>query len=205
MKHVDVYPVKVLEELSSYLNSRPYQTLAVLPSGSHLYNTSIPGRSVHDYDFTVFSEPHASLTKKSKQYITGDIDVKVVSVTNLKDLVRRSTELSEACFALQNDEELVRIEDDKWTPYLRSFRPSIIEYYDLIDDCIKSHEYEEPVSMNDKVAFKNFKHTVRWSLYQQRWSEFDARKGFDPKLSDEERLKFLKAIRAGRLFSILES
>lgn len=73
------YPEEVLKKLSSYLSQQSYDSLTVIPAGSALYNTSIPGRKTHDYDFTVIATPHASL-KKNTQKMFGELDVLVIDV-----------------------------------------------------------------------------------------------------------------------------
>ncbi len=198
-----IYPESALRLLGAYLESRPYKTLTVIPSGSHLYGTSIPGKENHDYDFIVFATPHPSL-RTTKNFIRDEIDVVTVDVTKIHQLALRSSSFTEAFYGYQQGLSIYAHTDDPWMSYLNASRISDEVYYGLLSDCIRSHQFRfvEPVDPNNKVEFKNLKHTIRWSLYQARWGKGTGQ--FDPRLTPEERVKFLKALESGRLSTLFE-
>lgn len=192
----DIYPKEVLVKLGQMLKDKPYTPLTVLPAGSALYNTVIPGKPVHDFDFTVVAEPYPSL-RTMKQSMQGELDVNFVSVTDLSRFSNRSTPLSEALFARRAGHNLTSLPDSPYSPMLASFRLSEMKYFDLLDDVMKSprQQFEEPVTPDTPNEFRNFKHTVRWRIYQLRWGK--AGKPFDPRLTEEERGLFLESLKRG--------
>ena len=202
------FPEEILVQMGGLLESKEFKTMVVIPAGSHLYNSTIPGAAVHDYDFTVFAEPHPSLSHHDKKYLQGELDVNVVPITKLDKATRRSSSLAEAFYAYRSNEQLLSTASESpWQPYLRSMRIPLVRYFDLLDDVKRAHErgYEEPVSRDNKVEFKNFKHSVRWTLYQRRWNDTSLpADSFNPRLSDEERELYLKTLESGRLRTALE-
>lgn len=191
------YPAAVLKQLGEYLESRPYKPLVVIPAGSQLYNSSVPGRALHDYDFTVFATPHRTL-KKSHQHLSGELDVNTVGVDKIQTLARRSAPLSEAFYAYKSGRSLAVFDDPKWGPYTSSIQLPVSQYYDLLDDCVRStsHEFTEPATQDDKKNFHNFKHSLRWQIYQKRWGS-EGPPVFDPRFTDEERELFKTGIEEG--------
>lgn len=201
------FPEEILVQMGGLLEDKPFKPMVIIPAGSQLYNSTVPGVPVHDYDFTVFAEPHSSLERNDKKYLQGELDVNVVPITKLDKATRRSTSLTEAFYAYRSNEQLLATAaNSQWQPYLRSMRIPLVRYFDLLDDVKRSHAqaYEEPVTRDDKVGFKNFKHSVRWTLYQQRWASEGPSDSFNPRLSDEERKIYLEALDSGTLNTVLE-
>lgn len=202
------FPEEIVNQLGGLLESKPFVSMEIIPAGSALYNTALPGATVHDYDFTVFAEPHQVLARKDKKYLQGELDVNVVPITKLDKATRRSTSLSEAFYAYRSNEQLLSSASSSlWQPYLRSIRLPLVRYYDLLDDVKRAHSqsFVEPVSRDDKDGFRNFKHAVRWTLYQKRWSAGGPpEESFNPRLSDGEREIFLRAIESGKLETVFE-
>lgn len=193
-----LYPKEVLIKLSAFLKERPYTPLTVLPAGSSLYNTVIPGKAVHDFDFTVVTEPYPSL-RTMKQSMEGELDVNFVSVTDLSRFSTRSTPLSEALFAQRVGRGLNSLPASPYSPMLANFRLSELKYFDLVDDVMRSHrqQFQEPVTPDNANDFRNFKHTVRWRIYQRRWG--NANGPFDPRLTEDERAIFLESLNRGTM------
>lgn len=194
------YPEQVLRHLSLKLEVLPAPVLLVLPAGSHLYNTALPGVPTHDYDFTVVAEPHSSNDRISTKQ-EGELDYAVVGAHKIDLYIRRSSSLSETMLALNSGAHpLYRAgeEQSPWVSYLANYRPSEHAHYDLLDDCIRSasQQYTEPVTRDNRVEFKNFKHQVRWFIYQQRWG---SGQGLDPRLTAAERKSYLRILSEGRL------
>lgn len=193
----ELYPREALVKLGKLLQERPYKPLVVMPAGSTLYNTAIPGREVHDYDFVVFCSPSPTL-RNVHQTMEGELDVNFVDVTKLTTLANRSSSFSESLFAHNLGRGLNTPPDDAYTPMLSALRLSEIKYFDLLDDVMRSHrqQFTEPVTQESPTEFRNFKHTVRWMIYQQRWGSYG--KPMDPRLSSEERERWLHTLEAGR-------
>lgn len=197
------YPKEALVKLSQFIKESPYTPLVVVPAGSALYNTAIPGKEIHDYDFTVFTAPYHSL-KKATHSMRGEIDVNYLGVDRLSTITTRSTPFSEAVFARRVGHGLNGLPDNPYSALLASFRVPEIKYFDTVDDVMRSHrqQFEEPVSPENSVDFRNFKHTVRWTIYQKRWGVTEG--PFDPRLNDEERELFLKTLASGRVATLFE-
>lgn len=196
----DRYPKETLVKLGDYLDAQPYTTLNILPAGSHLYGTQIPGKVNHDYDFTAFVTPDSGLSKV-KHYMDDELDLNVINITQIPVISARSTPFSESFFALQAGRSLVEI-NNNWTPFVHSLRIPPMRYFGLLSDVIKSqsHEFHEPVDMNAGLEFKNFKHVARWSIYYKRFGSRSMNTHFvDPVLSLEERELWLKTLYSGRM------
>lgn len=192
----DRYPEGILKQLGAYLDSRPFKTLVLLPAGSDLYGTKIPGRARHDYDFTAFVTPHES-RKGITQYMEGELDISLTNVSELPELSRRSVPLAEAFHAYRQGAALGMREDEAWSPYLRSLRVPLTPYFDLLTDVLKYHEVVEPVVQDGSKNAANLKHRLRWLLYQERWGQ-EGEGAFDPRLTPEEITRWQRAIREGR-------
>lgn len=198
------YPKAILNQLSSFLEDKPYKTLVVLPAGSQLYNSAIPGRPVHDYDFTAFVEPHETLKYKPYPHLSGELDVTIVRIDALSDVSRRSTPISEAFLAYKSQRHLAK-QESSWDPYLSSLNVPLVRFFDTMDDVMRSQTFTEPALQDDPKNFNNFKHNVRWTLYHRRWGSGGGEDGFDPRLTDEERSLFVEAIEKGSMAPVLES
>lgn len=191
------YPEPILRQLGEYLETRPYKPLAVIPAGSQLYGSEVPGRAVHDYDFTVFATPHSSL-KKPKQHLAGELDVHSIGVDRVQELARRSAPIREAFYAMRAGRALASFDDPQWGSYFNSINLPVGQYYDLLDDCVRStsHEYTEPVSQEEKNNFHNFKHSLRWQIYMKRWGS-EGSDEFDPRFTEEEQALYRRALSEG--------
>lgn len=201
------FPTKIIEQLGSYLESQPYRALTVIPMGSALFNTVIPGKPVHDYDFMVLTTPHPKL-RTIHHHMDGELDVMSVSVTTLlrQDYVK-STSLMEGMFAAKAGRTILRNATDPWATYFEAVRTPMGQYFESLNFSIASHSknFVEPVPKDSGRAFTNFKHCVRWAIYQKRWGDgggHDSNFGFDPRLSDDERKVFLHALEQGRISAI---
>lgn len=200
-------PKHVIEQLGAYLESQPYRTLSVIPIGSELFNTKIPGRPVHDYDFAVLTTPHPKL-RTATHHLDGELDVMALDVTSLlrQDYVK-STSIMEAVFAAKAGRTIMSNDSDPWSKYFNAVRTPMSHYFESLHFSLESHKkrFTEPVQKDDKNGFTTFKHCVRWSLYQKRWGDgkdHESNFEFDPRLTDDERKTFLYALGQGRLSAI---
>lgn len=201
------FPTQIIEQLGGYLEKQPYRALSVIPVGSALFNTVIPGKPVHDYDFMVLTTPHPKL-RTINHHMDGELDVMSVDVTTLmrQDYVR-STSLMEAVFAAKAGRTILHNTSDPWSTYFESVRTPMGHYFESLHFSIESHSkhFVEPVSKDDGRAFTTFKHCVRWSIYQKRWGDGGGNESnfsFDPRLTDDEREVFLHALEQGRISAI---
>lgn len=188
-------PDKVKFDLARTLSKSPFTVTAVIPSGSMLYGTKLPG-PVHDYDFTVFAEPYTTKKGRPRVIQIDSLDLSVYSIDTVLDFARRSTSLSEAVRALSEGKVLC-MNETKWSSYMRGMRIPDNQHFGLIDDVVrsKSHSFTEPVSRDDADEFRGFKHVVRWKLYSERWGSGQS---LDPELTEEERRRFYSIIEKGR-------
>lgn len=187
-------PREILTQLGSFLDERKERTLLVVPSGSMLYNTQIPWKPTHDYDFITFTEPTGN---SMKQHMHGELDVLLVPVDKVADASVSSTQVSEAMYALKHGHTLYQDESTSgWVSYLRGLRVPPPQYYKLLERTKRSfrQRYIEPVEESTE-EFRPFKHTLRYDIMSAR-KRGDAI--LDPGLSEEERKIYLSALKTGR-------
>lgn len=177
--------LEALEALS------PSRVVAVVPSGSMLYNTVLPNRAFHDYDFVAFTEPFSS-NKGVQQKFHGDYDLNFVDVSRMQEVLDRSTALTEALYGFQSDHAVMTDTHSVWFPYFNSFEQSVNTYFAFLGEVMRSHAHSLAETDDPDEGFSKRKHLTRWSLYMQRWGAgFDR---MDPRLSEEEREEFLETL-----------
>lgn len=141
--------------------------IAVVLCGSHLYNTVI---DPHDYDVTLFVP-----TGKSSQHMSGELDVRVVSLEFLLKIGTKGYlyEVDSVLGLLYGHGEFY---DHPWSPALWNYRPSIWGYADTV----RRFKVKNPEAI---------KHITRYDIFLERfWTTGNA----DPRLTDEERQLWLK-------------
>lgn len=194
-----VIPPEVLDQLADFLDERQEETVLVVPSGSVLYNTMIPGRQTHDYDFVVVTEPTNS--GKAKQHLVGELDAILVPIDKVLDFSTRSTQMHETIYSMQYDLSLYNNQSSQWASFLKSVRLPPDRYFSLLDDVRHSfrQRFTEPVTGENKDQFRNFKHTARFNTYMIRERNENY---LNPRLTEEERTKFLATLESGRMSTL---
>lgn len=199
-----VFPEEVVSSLErsvgTFVRNSGSDVLGVVPAGSVLYGTQVPTLGVHDYDYTVFVSPFRS-KNGVKVHQNGVLDVNYVDVSEMSVISRKSLPFTEALYAVKHGRGF-GVPDSGYSDFLRSVNVPVYGYFDTVSRTVssKSQQFVEPVSVGDKLGYKNFKHTVRWGLYLDRCGDSgDGYNSFDPRLSDIERLKYHSCISAGRL------
>lgn len=200
-----VMPPEAIESLAIAVDNSGKIPLAIVQSGSELYGTKLPGPT-HDYDFIAFSAPMPGF-KTARQSFHGDVDLLTVPMDHMQTIAPTSTPITEAFFGARAGAGVFYTEDNAWGPYMNSYRPSIQQYMKLLNSAQRSHSFQEPAFAPDdpedtkgKANFRNFKHSLRWSLYSQRWGDGQGDDyNFDPRLTEAEKEQFFAALKEGRI------
>lgn len=201
-------PTEILDKMTKYLSAQPFEAVAITPSGSMLYNSQLPNKGVHDYDFIILATPYDNQNRGATQYMNGELDLMIVNIHDIPNIAPRSTSITEAVYALQEDPDYYYMNDNNpYSNYLKSLRIPSIQYYDLLNDAVNNHSmrYTEPIDPNNANDLRNFKHVIRWTIYMKRWSDFgNSDKNINPKLSDAERELYLRTLASGTIKTIFE-
>lgn len=173
-------PERVMRILGNHLEENGFQVLAITPSGSMLYNTELPHRATHDYDFVVFVKDDERLPRY-RHSIVGDVDFFIVPLSLVPSYSRQG-QIVEGYFAVRAglalyEEEFTPLDDED--ELLRSYFENLQEY-------IGKHEAGEypPHRLE-----REHKHMLRWRLYLARGAETV----FTPRLDGVERMTWLDA------------
>lgn len=140
--------------------------IASVEMGSALYNTQI---THHDVDIALFVPKGRSM-----QFMEGDLDVRVIPLDSiLAPGTKGFLYETDAMLGLLYGHGII-YESHPWSYALRSFRPSIWKYADTV----RRFKLKNPGAI---------KHIARYEIFLERfWLTGIA----DPKLSDNERLKW---------------
>lgn len=186
-------PDDVLRVLSGWVTDSPEKVVAVVPSGSLLYNTSMPGVPMHDYDFMVFIEDDEKWSNY-RHVMIGLVDLFIVPLRMIEKYVTH-TQVVEGWSAVMTDQWLLLDETAKSSDNLLQLQYQdaehgflLYEYFSNIAEYIDKHAqkvYPEVRLVRER------KHMLRWKLYVARDS---SRNFFNPRLTDVEREDWLRAV-----------
>mgnify|MGYP001186473091 CR=1 FL=1 len=169
-------PTGVLAIVESELAKLPIVPIAIVPSGSLLYNTEIPGRARHDWDFVIFAEPCAYL-EKYRHFMVGDVDFFIIAIDKIF-FYKRQVQFTEAYFALKMKTEVVRYKD--WALSLNEEVELLANFWECLTEAVRKHAAKEYVPARLEHEFK---HQLRWQCYLARVDK----ESFTPILTNAER------------------
>ena len=176
-------PPLVVTILGEYLTDKAFSVKAIVPSGSTLYNTELPGRERHDYDYVVFVDDDERLPRYKHALIGYQdvlVDFFIVPLSMVETYVRQG-QIVEAYFAvlaglsLYKSDSFTRLSDED--SFLSSYFVNLEEY-------IGKHAAGDypPARLQ-----RERKHMLRWRIYVTR----QPKKPFSPRLSESERKLWL--------------
>lgn len=214
-------PDDVNLRLAAFMRRRKNRSVAIAPIGSIMYNTQIPNRDVHDYDFVSFDAPDPdSKRMKTLQEMSGDLDITGVPVEHFLMNPSDNQVVMDAFYAIKANNHM--FVDGPYGELVRSTHLPVHIYFGKIDSLQKGsmnqiltsdpdddRQQADEQEMKDLLSgkyqvsgekdLKRFKHVVRWELYKRRWGDVKDMDYIDPRLSSQEREKFLDSLSAGRI------
>lgn len=174
-----------------YCEHMGYEPLVIVPSGSDLYNTSMPDTPRHDYDFVVFVHDDWDKYRHAK---FGPVDMFLVPVSLIPQYLSQS-QVAEALFGYHHG-------------YATYVNPLSTHVDELLEDSAKifAVEYCEKLAEHvDKHARRvypvkrldrEYKHCRRWVRYLSRGTMGIP----DPRLTTAERELWLRDIAGKPIF-----
>lgn len=151
----------------AYIIGEEYgDVLAVIPTGSDLYNTKIDN---HDHDFVVIIKGNTS-----RQVFIDDLDVKICSYGALsKGNIKGSLQEVESVLAIRHG--YAQLHGSTGRFLLPTITPNIGGYLSTMDRYLKNKDVKD-------------KHSIRHDIFKRRyWETGNA----DPRLTEEERQEWL--------------
>lgn len=176
-------PVDELIILGEYLTERGYDIAGIVPAGSTLYNTKIPGQPTHDYDYFVFVNDELY---NYKHIVLDTLDMFIIPV-NLVTKYVSQPQIIEGYFAVISKNSYYVTHDFKNFFSKDSLKTLYGLYEEHLRDYVRKHEMREyPPARLDRER----KHMLRWVIYLER----DDKEIFDPRLSLSEREQWLTQV-----------
>lgn len=179
-----LFPADIMTVMANFLSEYPYETLAVVPAGSLLYNSML-APAPKDYDFVVFLAPHEDLTGYRRAQI-GLVDLFLVPLDLVEHYASRQAQVGEVYLSVKNH----AIYRDKKMKLPENLTQVVEE---LLHERIADHamKHAEKLYPEDRLD-REYKHNSRWRVYLNRksFSPFDAR------LSEVERNEFMTLMRS---------
>lgn len=186
-------PDEVLRVLSGWITESAEKVLAVVPSGSLMYNTVRPNTPMNDYDFMVFVDDDEKW-KNYRHCKIGLVDLFIVPLRLIESYASYS-QIIEGWAAIKTEQYLFLDESFKSVEN-SGVRQSQDMQHDLLMDSYfrRLEEYlvkYESGEYPDSRKVQDRKHMLRWKIYLGRDS---SRKTFNPRLTGVEREGWLIAI-----------